>query len=258
MQILYMNSFSRSGETLMLRTLQVHKDVEVLHQLYKLADEDKKLYDVFKIIKHELPNEVSQIEHDPLPFERNKFLVVKNATFENSESHKGFILVRNPFSTYMSYKKLASKLKDDRKQMRNWARAIDPLLLKTVNSGSFLEAFTALYVRKMGALTYIKQPIIRYEDFVKNPENQLYSLLSALDIPWDENVLKAHEFFEENLKGHGGINLSKPITNQFNPDISSLTNEEIIYIYNSCSSILRYYGYGLSENLKEVVINKLV
>ena len=58
LKILYMNSFSRSGETLMQRTLNAHKNIAVLIQLKKQDKESQLQYDIFKKIKDARPKTI--------------------------------------------------------------------------------------------------------------------------------------------------------------------------------------------------------
>src|SRR5688572_15115142 len=118
MRILYMNSFSRSGETLMLRTLHAHRDICALHQLLRAQDETEHQYNVFKKVRVEKPATIELSEEEARVVEaRGKpVLLVKNAIFEMDQPHYGFVLARNPFSAYASYRKLADGLEDPRSQ----------------------------------------------------------------------------------------------------------------------------------------------
>lgn len=245
MRILYMNSFSRSGETLMLRTLHAHREICALHQLLRAQDETEHQYNVFKRVRASTPEAIALSDEESRAIDaRGKpVLVVKNAIFEIDHPHYGFILVRNPFSAYASYRKLAGALENPRSQMRRWAQNIDHALVPVVDYGDFLEAFCALYARKMGSLLGRGLPVVHYEAFVAEPEKTLRGLLAALGLEWDGNVLKAHAAYPAGKKGHGGMDLSAPIAlnnSHALPDLGALERDRI---YSYVSGVARQYGY---------------
>ena len=245
MRILYMNSFSRSGETLMLRTLHAHRDLCVLHQLLHAREETEHQYNVFKEVKRRTPDtiELSAEEKNAVGARDKPVLVVKNAIFEVPRPHYGFVLVRNPFSVYASYRKLMGGVENPRIQMKRWAQNIDGELLPIVEFGGFLEGFCALYARKMGALLNSGLPVIRYEDLVSHPERSLRALLGALQLEWDENVLHAHEAYPAGKKGHAGTDLSAPISSSNHDLLPELEEWERARVYSYVSGIARQYGY---------------
>ena len=213
-RILYMNSFSRSGETLMLRTLNAHRKIHVLHQLHQTKDEIELQYDIFKKIKYDKPTELrlETEEIEKLGIEESKeILLVKNAIFLNRDSTFSFELLRNPFSVFASYQKLASNLPDNRMQMKNWAKNINGLLIYNIKNMDFLDAFFSIYLYKVSKEIEISDALIRYEDFVEDHRTYLSRLLEKLGIEWDEAVVSAETKYADGEMGHGGIHLWHPI-----------------------------------------------
>ena len=234
-KILYMNSFSRSGETLMQRTLNAHKNISTLIQLKKTGTEIKLQYDIFKTIKKNKPNTItlSEKEISELNIPANTdILLVKNAIFLNKEKKYSFMLLRNPYSVYSSYKKMVASQKDPRQQMKNWVHNIDSNLLGIINTGDFLDAFMS-----------------KYENFINDPENTLRSLLSDLSINWDPSILTAHENYEVGKTGHGGIKLWQPIRGEKAGKLPlDLSSSEMDRIYGYCSTIMDKVGYRIQDS----------
>lgn len=257
MKIIYMNSFSRSGETLLARSLNAHKNIRTLHQLYNLSEESEELYDVFKRIKINKPRtiEISNNERIAIGIKDEEFLLVKNAIFEIKDSHYGFILVRNPFSVFASYKKMVNRI-EPRSQMRRWAGNIDKNLLPIVENERLIDAFCALYLRKMDQVLNHNLPIIHYEKFVKDPKAELKKLLKELNLSWDNNVLLSHEHYPEGKKGHGGIRLDKPIFSNNYDELPKLSEEEKSVIYGYTSSLLIKLSYKVKMKQNRIYVEK--
>ncbi|MEP2773884.1 MAG: hypothetical protein ABJH05_17150 [Fulvivirga sp.] len=256
MQILYQNSFSRSGETLLLRCFEQHPRVKVLHQLLDLKDEHKLQYDIFKHIKSQKPSNInfSEEEKSILGIVNEDILLVKNATFEVRKPHYGFTLIRNPFSVYKSYMTLGNEV-DIRLQMRRWINQIDKRLLFVLNETDLVHSFCAIYTRKMGVLININQPLIRYEDLVSDSKNALLKLCKHLNLTFHQELLFSHENYPKDKKGHGGIDLSAPImNNDFNklPELSEY-EEHIIYSYTS--NILKLCKYKIDFKNRTLTCN---
>lgn len=251
LKILYMNSFSRSGETLMQRTLNAHKNIASLVQLEKQDKESKLQYDVFKKIKEERPASIilSDSEFSELDLaDETTILLVKNAIFLNDKKRYSFMLLRNPYSVYASYQKLANHLNDTRQQMRNWANHIDRKLLRLVNNGDFLDALMSLYVKKTFIEYATSSAVIKYEAFISQPEETLKQLLETLSIDWDESVLYAHEHYDVGEKGHGGIKLWQDIQGEkANQLPTTLSEMEYDRIYGYCSTLLETTGYDIEN-----------
>lgn len=214
-KIYHMNSFSRSGETLLLRCLNAHPLIHVVHQINEPdTAEDLALW------KHLMQFEPTEISSDNSYVKAAKVpsgavILVKNAVWTHEYKHNGFILARNPFAVANSFKIIhedEEKFKRRKNQYLRWAKQIDSKLIPYVKEeqDSF-KILSSLYNAKMLDAVNLKQPIVKYEDFVINPEKQLLKICICLGISWDPVVLNSHLSYQEGDKGHGGIELWKDI-----------------------------------------------
>ena len=245
-RILHMSSFSRSGETLMLRALHAHKQVHVVSQLsYHDRPEDNALLKVLMKTKEKsLPASHPAVKAAGV--EPGKVIVVKNAFWEHQYDYDGFVLIRNPYSVINSFKVIGES--DDKRlrrleQLKRWTGTIDRKMLPSIDPMSSFEYVCALYVRKMLPLANLPLPVIKYEDFVSNPSVYLRNLTKKLGLEWDKNVLSAHEFFKEGDIGHGGIKLWQPIHQDSLDSYKKLDEEWLSKIYSLTWPVIERFGY---------------
>lgn len=214
-RIFHMNSFSRSGETLLLRALDAHPNIHVVHQVRE-PDTQADL-DLWHFLMSYKPKEIDH-SHELIQNAKVKpgaVLVLKNAVWTHKHSHNGFVLARNPFAVANSFKIVQEdeeKFKKRKLQYIRWAKYIAPEILPFIKAETdSLTSLCALYNVKMGPLVSYDQPIIRYEEFVSEPKHYLMRICRHLGCDWDEAVLNSHERYEEGEYGHGRIPLWKPI-----------------------------------------------
>jgi hypothetical protein len=244
--IYQMSSFSRSGETLMLRCLNAHRDIEVVHQIREPeSKEDTQLW------ANLLGNPTQAIAaDDPLIAHRkpsaSAIFVLKNAVWNHHAPRKGFILVRNPFSVAVSSNRHLPAAADDplqRQKHVRWCRTIDPHMLPFVQKAPNLISWLALYSRKMMHDYRSGLPIVRYEEFVQNPERMLRKIVAHLGLEWDPHVLESHLDYKEGDLGHGGIKLWSPIHTGSTEKYKKLPRERLSTIYSLTCEVLTAYGY---------------
>lgn len=253
--IYHMASFSRSGETVMLRTLNAHPELHVVHQI-KDPDVSEDL-ELFRFLKDYQPGEVDskQREVRAAKVPAGKALMVKNAVWTHRFPFKGFVLVRNPLSVVKSFKLLREspeKAESRKKQLRRWARQIDKKLLPTVRQGDNLAAVCMLYSCKMAPLARMGLPIVRYEDFVTDPERILRGLFERMDLPWDDAVLRSHENYAEGSYGHGHIPLWQPIHDRSADSWKRLPLNVVSRVCEMTSPVMRDFGYEMID--KQLVL----
>ena len=246
-----MASFSRSGETLMQRCLNAHPDIEVVHQINEPdMPADRAL---FRTLKR---RENATIDsNDPLiqhrKMKQGSIVLLKNAVWTHQYARQGFVLIRNPFSLVASALREnppPQKVKSQRLQQIRWARGIDPFLIPMMNASPTLLGFLALYTRKMLQDRRENLPFVRYEDFITNPELWLRKIVSHLDLPWSDRVLKSHEHYGQGTKGHGGIKLWKPINSKSSDKYKLLSQKTIAKTYGVTHEVLQQYGYVWDGN----------
>lgn len=249
--IFHMSSFSRSGETLMLRCLNAHPLIHVAHQI--LSPDSKEDFKLFRFLQ--------RYEADSIPSDNefvlqakvsdNSVLVVKNAVWCHAYSYKGFALVRNPFSVYRSFNIANEPIKGflhRKSQMYRWAIGIDKNLIPGIAGSSNLESFCALYNRKMQEIIDSGIKIIHYENFVQDPEKYLKIILSELSIPWDNAVLQSHNNYSEGDTGHGGIKLWLPIHQGSKDSYKKVGPQDFSRIYGLTYPILTQLGYKVTDH----------
>ncbi|MDI5885846.1 hypothetical protein ACFO0O_06550 [Cobetia amphilecti] len=255
--IFHMSSFSRSGETLMLRCLNAHPLIHVAHQI--LSPDSKEDFKLFRYLQRYEEDSISS-ENEMVMQARvpsGSVIVVKNAVWCHQYPYKGFALVRNPFSVYRSFSIANEPVKGfmhRKAQMYRWAIGIDKNLIPGVASSSNLESFCALYNRKMQDIINSGVKIIHYENFVQNPEKYLKIICSELSLPWDSSVLKSHEFYSEGDIGHGGIKLWRPIHQGSKDSYKKVCPQDFSRIYGLTYPILNQLGYHVTD--EEIMIKE--
>jgi hypothetical protein len=250
-RILHMASFSRSGETLLLRCLDAHPNIHVVHQI---REPDRKCdLALFRFLMEYQHTDIDAAH--PLVKQcgvaPGATIILKNAVWTHAHDFKGFVLARNPFAVIQSFKLInetAEKHAFRQKQISRWAKYIDEQLLSAANEADHLEMICMLYSRKMFPLLELNLPILRYEDFVQQPLNTLKSLLIQLDIPWDARVLESHTLYPQGLHGHGRIKLWEPIhSNSLDSWKARLPKTTVARIYGMTAQLMKGYGYHFKD-----------
>lgn len=249
-----MASFSRAGETLILRALNAHPRLTVVHQVHEPDRHDDLA--LFRTLKDA---DVSQISRDdPRLSHRDDLagvqaLILKNAVWEHAYAFSGFILVRNPLAIITSARTM-NETSSHREQVRRWGRGIDARMLPFVSTSDATTAFCTLLTRKLIAAHATGLPIVRYEDFVCKPEPVLRRLLAHLEVEWDDSVLRSHERYSIGEFGHGGIKLWEKINTNSLDKYRRLGKINKSKIFSLCYPIFELYGYefdGDRVNVKE-------
>jgi hypothetical protein len=242
-----MASFSRSGETLMLRCLGAHPDIHIVHQI-KDAD-TKSDFKLFRFLQRydglRISSENSVVK-EVCPAEGSN-LLVKNAVWCHQYPFKGFALVRNPFSIYRSFKienEPAQGFLHRKAQMYRWSLGIDPNITPAMSKASNLESLCALYNRKMYDIIQSGVKIIHYENFVADPERYLRVIFEEIGVAWDDKVIKSHEGYSEGEVGHGGIKLWKPIHQGSRDSYKKVNPVDFSRIYGLTYPVISMLGYS--------------
>lgn len=249
-----MASFSRAGETLLLRALNAHPRLAVVHQVHE-PDREEDLT-LFRMLKDLDVRRMSL--DDPRLAHRDDLdgveaLILKNAVWEHAYPFAGFILMRNPLAIIASARTM-NETSSHREQVRRWGRGIDVRMLPFLNSSDATTAFCTLLTRKLTAAHATGLPIVRYEDFVNRPEPVLRRLVAHLGVEWNDIVLRSHEQYSVGEFGHGGIRLWEDIYTNSLEKYRKLGNINKSKIYSLCYPLFELYGYefdGDRVNVKE-------
>jgi len=247
-----MSSFSRSGETLMLRCLSAHPDIHIVHNLVA-PPESEECFDLFRLIQ---AREETTIPSDhpkviAAGASDKKVLVVKNAIWEHKYPYNGFVLARNPLSVVQSFKLFKEDKEKSIKrktQYARWMDGIDPRLKDCLNIKNNVVLLCALYNRKMFPLTNLDLPVVRYEEFVENHEKYLRDLVRHFGLEWTDQVLKSHEHYKEGDYGHGKLPLWKDIHQNSSEKYKKLPDSLISMVHGLTYPTLTALGYEFDSD----------
>lgn len=251
----------------MLRSLAAHPQIKVVHQIAEPDTPED--FALFKRLRRHTLEEIDATDrharHRALV--AGDILVLKNAVWIHPAPWRGFILARNPFAVIASAlfvrapgggiraKTNPAGLAKHADQVRRWARGIDPEVREQLESLDLISAFALLYARKMVHHHKTGQPIVRYEEFVVDPEPWLRRILRHLRLEWDDSVMRAHEAYPEGTHGHGGIALWKPIHAGSLDRYRGLPDETFDRIHTLTAPALDCLGYSVKD--REVSLNAI-
>ncbi len=233
LDIRFLASCARSGETMVLRHLSAHPQIHVPFDL-KANDGPQKaqMLAFFKSV------EESRVPREVIPQEawgdaKTKMILVKQGVWEHPHPFKGAVLARNPLSVIASLlaydhpgmapvvsRELSAAPKGAEKAAPYWARLlrwqkdIDPSFAPLLLQMDHVEALCAFYTRRMLALVNSGLPVVHYESVVARPEEGFRALLTALELPWHDAVLGADQSYPQGHIGHGNNDLGRPVDMQ--------------------------------------------
>lgn len=227
-RIVQLASVARSGETLFLRQFSAHPRVHVVHDLLPgNTDAETRLFQLLRVWPaRRIPRAAVHALTGPLPA-GTSHLLLKQGVFTPLHAWRGLVLLRNPYAVFSSlwtYDARMKRLPDDAAlhahhwatlrlpRLLAWMDAIDPALTPVLQQlGQPLEQFMLFYETRVRQLQASGQPLLHYEDLVREPEAALDWAAHALGLPPDPAVHRAHERHPRGATGHGGIRLDAPI-----------------------------------------------
>lgn len=230
LRILHLASLARSGETLVLRALAAHPEVQVVHDLRaENSAADQALYRwlrVWPLATAPRRHVAALLGPGGLAPER-RVLVLKQGVFAPRHRPAGFALLRNPYAVFCSlWSYDARRLGQEpgpALNARHWARFRLPRLLVWADASlpGLLPALRSetdpvrqflLYWRSRLDQILAQQSVhLHYEDLVADPAAGLRRLCDAAGLPFDAAMLTAERGYERGALGHGGIRLDAPI-----------------------------------------------
>tara|TARA_R110002073_G_scaffold286251_1_gene450912 strand:- start:466 stop:1242 length:777 start_codon:yes stop_codon:yes gene_type:complete len=216
-----MASMARSGETLVLKVMAAHSKIVVIHNLESTdSKQDLRTFRFFKSYK----KTVIRASHRAVSrygLKENQVLLLKQGVWEHRYPFNGFVLVRNPVSIYSSLK--AYDRNDPKydpeenfwfkneERLSRWLKDMSPSLLRGFDKLAPVQQFALFYNYRMNHLASLGLPIIRYEDLVTDPENTFAAICRSMNLPFEKEMLHAHEDYGTDVKGHGDNLLSRPV-----------------------------------------------
>jgi len=247
LKIIHMASLARSGETLLLRCLNAHKRIHVVHNL-KSKDSNIE-QDLFEFLKGYEEKYISQ-KHKMLSginLEGKDILLLKQGVWNHKYDFDGFILARNPVSVYSSlltYDSNDLDWKHNNKRIKRWLHDMGYELENNFDNKSPIEQFCELYNHRMGHLLNLDLPVIYYENFVTNPELEIRKICSIMSIDYCKDILFSHEDYGSDEIGHGKNNLSEKInSNSLTKYQNIITRQDFDKIKSLTSKVTDSYAY---------------
>lgn len=239
----------------MLRSLNAHSKISVVHQIRRDdTEEDKQL---FRYLRQESSQFITashkKVAHKQLS--SGSILILKNAVWTHAYPFKGFILVRNPFSILNSAGVFRENFEDyiaHKERIFSWAGGIDDQMRPGIRNDTTADAFALLWTRKMLALYDTGIPIVRYEDFVSEPDNTLKRIIRYLGLEWEPRVLNSHLDYKHDEIGHGRIKLWEPIHIKSKDSHTALERKDFDRVYALTAPALQKYGYIVNKGVLEI------
>jgi hypothetical protein len=254
-----MASMARSGETLLLKLMNAHDRVVIVHNL----SEQDTVYKnkAFEFFKTFYINKISK-KHKivkPYKLKGNQVLLLKQGVWKHKKPFMGFILSRNPVSIYASlkaYDKLHPEYDSENnfwfensKRLERWMNDMEPEKTAWISKQNPIDQFCSFYNIRMNDLHSTGLPIIRYEDLLTDTQEVLQKICATLNIEMDDAMLKSHEQYESGAVGHGQNDLSKPIdTSSLFKYKKNVTQEEFEIIKEKTQVVHEKFGYELKES----------
>lgn len=210
-KIIYMMSFSRSGETLLQRHLAQNPKLHIGYDL-SVKDSSPEIRLKRHLMRHN-PTSLSPDEVEQFGVTAGK--VVAKAIWPH-ENQSGFILARHPLAIVGSIaaKHTARKAQSLAEKISRICGYVDPAL-QMLPSGSDLDSLTvkiaSAWAARMRRALASGSPVIRYEDFVTDHESALSILCQQLGVDLTPEMLAPEKAYPTGMMGHGGLRLDAPI-----------------------------------------------
>lgn len=250
-RIFRLRSFSRSGETILLRHLNAHSKVSVVHQILAHdSPNDKKLSNFIKQNElTEMSRESDLLSHRDL--NGAEVLVIKNATELENPDLPSIGLVRNALSVSKSaYRHTDLSGEHRRKQNIRWARGIDKDIADSESRFDNLELFLLLWNRKTMHDLLSNSLVFRYEDLVRDTSKAMTEMFHWMGLEMENTILGSHLSYAADELGHGGIKLGEPMHSNSLSNLDSLDRDTIKRILSISSPVLAVCGYHFAHDMK--------
>lgn len=229
LRIAHMASLARSGETMLLRALQAHPQVHVVHDLRATnTDAEHRLYRLLRSWPlATLPRAaLAEAGIGDVPADAS-VLLLKQGVFTPRWPVAGFGLIRNPYAVFCSLWRYDAKLHgqdaDAATHLHHWQTLRLPRLLVWADATApGLQAairaetdpvrqFLRYWQARVAQIVATQRCVLTYEDFVAAPGPALQAVCHALALPFDAVMLQAHRQWAPGTRGHGGMDLAAPI-----------------------------------------------
>ncbi len=254
--IFYMLSFSRSGETLLQRHLAQCNGLKVGYDLYS---KDSKLeIQLKKFLMDSNPSGLDREVANDFGIAEEKLLA--KAIWLDNRQNQGFILVRHPFSIVSSvlanYSSRNAMQKSDK--LARICGYVHPNYEKFLRSESSMDMLVVKVAQawghRMREAYNSGLPIVHYERFVWNPDEMLKKICNHLNVDCNSRVLNAYKAYQPGELGHGGITLSSPIdSKRAFANLGILSELQKGLIQYICAEPMDLFGYTERADIENIL-----
>jgi hypothetical protein len=181
--------------------------------------------------------------------------MLKQGVWKHRHPFQGIVFARSPLSIFSSLKYYGIGESDDWKlnwsryrvpRFIAWLRKIDKDLLEGFKNKSPLEQFCLFYNKRMNDLFELENPIIRYEEFVENPEKIARIICDECGISFEPAMLWVGEGSSE--AGHGYFDSTRGIDqHSILKYRQTLDVAEMDYLIKHTSRVAGLYGYTYEQ-----------
>lgn len=229
LRVAHLASLARSGETMLLRALDAHPRVHVVHDLRASnTGPEQRLYRLLRAWPLPvLPRRaLAEAGIDDVPAEAG-LLLLKQGVFTPRWPVAGFGLIRNPYAVFCSLWSYDAKLRgetpDAATNLRHWQALRLPRLLVWADATAPglhaairaetdpVRQFLLFWRARVAQIVAAHRCVLTYEDFVAAPAPALQAVCQALALPFEPAMLQAHQRWTPGTRGHGGMDLAAPI-----------------------------------------------
>lgn len=248
-------SMARSGETMLMHMLARHSSIQVVHNLRNRDQWHE------KFLFHYLMKYSEQSMHRlhpllmPYPLKSDSILLLKQGVWKHRYPFQGIVFSRNPLSIFSSLKYYGVSASDDWKlswsryrvpRFIAWLKKIDKNLLEGFENKTPVEQFCLFYNKRMNDLFELDNPIIRYEEFVENPEKYARLICDECGVSFESAMLWAAE--GSSKAGHGHYDSTREIDQSSILKYSKkLDVAEMDYLIKNTCRVAALYGYTYEQ-----------
>lgn len=257
--IFHMASLARSGETMLLKSLTTHPNIKVVHNINAVeTPENVSLFSFLRSFEqNEIHFEHPEVKH--LNLKPGDIILIKQGVWKHPTTFKGFILARNPASVFYSLMNYDNeKWKGAEKRIKRWSKDMCPEILEHFDEKSSVEQFCLFYNTRMKELLSRGLPIIKYENLVRDKENELRDICILLGVPFQKEIVEAHKKYRSGEIGHGKNDLGRKIDTSSLEKYKSLPKEYIDHIMELTQVVTKKLGYEYYSANGRMIVKKEV
>lgn len=255
-----MASMARSGETLILKILNEHSKVHIVHNLDQ--NDSQQEQEFFHFLKSYKPHKISVFNKHVKKLQNmssKKLFLIKQGVWKHNYEFKGFVLVRNPIAIYASLKKIGIEEEGEEnlgwlaimEKIKRWGSDMDKSFSEKFDQLPQVppEQFVFFYNLRMNQLINYNKLIVYYERFVDQPQKELDRILGELNLNNEAGLLDSHLKYKVGHIGHGNNDFSRAIDNKSLEKYKYIiTQDEFDKIKSGTKNICSKLGYNLNWN----------